>query len=54
MLLVSWGIVSILVGILIFIFPRIVNYVVAIWFILTGIGMLIGSSFMPKIPGMPF
>ncbi|MDD5312117.1 MAG: DUF3096 domain-containing protein [Dehalococcoidia bacterium] len=54
MLIISWGVISIIIGILIFIFPRIVNYVVAAWFILTGIGLLIGSSCVPNIPGWPF
>ena len=48
-MLLAWGIVSILIGILIFVFPRIVNYVVAIWFILSGIGMIVGGSFLPKL-----
>jgi uncharacterized membrane protein HdeD (DUF308 family) len=53
-MLVSWGIISILIGILILIFPRIVNYVIAIWFIITGIGLIIGAANFPKIPGFPF
>jgi len=53
-MLVAWGIVSILVGILIFIVPRIVNYVIAVWFIITGIAMVIGAASMPRIPGFPF
>ena len=53
--MVIWGIVTILIGILIFAFPRIVNYVIAIWFILTGIGMLVGGiPGLPKIPFLPF
>ncbi len=48
-MLVAWGIISILIGILIFAFPRIVNYVIAIWFILTGIGIILGGSCLPQI-----
>ena len=51
---IAWGVISIIIGIIILIFPRILNYLVAIWFILTGIGLLIGASCMPKIPGLPF
>ena len=48
-MLVAWGIISILIGILIFAFPRIVNYVIAIWFILTWIGIILGGSCLPQI-----
>jgi len=51
---IAWGVISIIIGIIILIFPRILNYLVAIWFILTGIGLLIGGSCMPKISGLPF
>jgi|GEM_PF-5969691 len=53
-MLIAWGIVSILIGILIFIVPRILNYVVAIWFIITGIALIIGAASMPRIMGFPF
>ncbi len=52
-MLVAWGIVSILVGILIFIVPRIVNYVIAVWFIITGIAMIIGAASMPRTTSRP-
>jgi uncharacterized membrane protein HdeD (DUF308 family) len=53
-MLIAWGIVSILIGILIFIVPRVLNYVVAIWFIITGIALIIGAVSMPRVPGFPF
>lgn len=37
------GVLAILFGILIFIFPRILNYLVAIYFLVIGIIMLVGA-----------
>ena len=39
------GILAILFGILILIFPRILNYLVAFYFIIIGIVMVVGALF---------
>ncbi len=38
-----WGVISILFGILVLVFPKILNYMVALYLIIVGIMMLLPS-----------
>ena len=48
------GIIAIIIGVIILIFPRIINYLIGIGLILGGIASIVGGAWIPGIISLIF